>query len=208
MGDNRAVRLRDSPAPVGETMTFDFGTRPEPSLPPTQPAEPPTQPVESNQDTDTEVRIVRSSRRAKTVQARLVGQTIELRIPATMSDAEAARYSDDLVPKLLRQAKSTTIDLMSRAGKLAHEYGLPTPASVRWVTNQHARWGSCTIDDASIRLSDRLADYPPWVLDYVLIHEIAHLVEPNHSAAFHAIVERYPKAERAKGFLIAKGLEQ
>jgi predicted metal-dependent hydrolase len=41
------------------------------------------------------------------------------------------------------------------------------------------------------------------VLDYVLVHELAHLVVPDHSPAFHEIVDRYPRAERARGFLIA-----
>jgi predicted metal-dependent hydrolase len=71
-----------------------------------------------------------------------------------------------------------------------------------------ARYGSCTPEDGTIRLSDRLLDFPAWVRDYVLVHELAHLVEPNHSAAFWSLVARYPLAERARGFLIAKGLDE
>ena len=55
-------------------------------------------------------------------------------------------------------------------------------------------------------MSTRLAAWPPWVLDYVLVHELAHLVEFDHSPAFHALVDRYPRAERARGFLIAKSM--
>jgi hypothetical protein len=77
---------------------------------------------------------------------------------------------------------------------------------VRWVENQRTRWGSCTPETGEIRVSAVLAGYPRWVLDYVLVHELAHLVEANHSARFHELVHRYPKAERAEGFLIAKGL--
>jgi predicted metal-dependent hydrolase len=90
---------------------------------------------------------------------------------------------------------------------LARRYDLPEPATVKFVDNQLTRWGSCTPVDRSIRLSSRLAAFPAWVLDYVIVHELAHLVEFRHNARFHALVARYPKTERAIGFLIAKGLD-
>ena len=80
--------------------------------------------------------------------------------------------------------------------------GLAMPESVRWVDNQRSRWGSCTPGDRTIRLSSRLQGMPAWVIDYVLIHELAHLLEPGHDAKFWAWVDRYPQAERAKGYLI------
>ena len=75
------------------------------------------------------------------------------------------------------------------------------PASVTWVGNQQHRWGSCTPSTGAIRLSDRLRRLPGWVVDYVLLHELAHLVEPTHSARFWSLVARYPQAERARGYL-------
>jgi predicted metal-dependent hydrolase len=63
------------------------------------------------------------------------------------------------------------------------------------------------VSDADIRLSQAVADYPPWVRDYVIVHELAHLVVPDHSDRFWALVNRYPLTERARGFLIAKGDE-
>jgi len=72
---------------------------------------------------------------------------------------------------------------------------------VRWVDNQNSRWGSCTPTDRSIRLSRRLQGMPSWVIDYVLVHELAHLLEAGHTPEFWEWVDRYPKAERAKGFL-------
>ena len=94
--------------------------------------------------------------------------------------------------------------LLRRAHDLNDRYlgGLATPESVRWVENQNSRWGSCTPGDRTIRLSVRLQGMPGWVTDYVLVHELAHLIEPGHDPAFWGWVDRYPQAERAKGFLI------
>jgi predicted metal-dependent hydrolase len=76
------------------------------------------------------------------------------------------------------------------------------------VNNQQSRWGSCVVDDRAIKLSLALSDYPAWVRDYVIVHELAHLVVPDHSEDFWKLVARYPLAERARGFLIAKGMEE
>lgn len=97
-------------------------------------------------------------------------------------------------------------ELLVRATRLIKLY-LPehgaqaVPASVRWVTNQNGRWGSCTPADGTIRLSHRVQDMPDWVIDYVLLHELAHLIVPSHNARFWALVGRYPKTERARGYL-------
>ena len=93
--------------------------------------------------------------------------------------------------------------LKRRARELSARYldGLAEPDVVRWVDNQNSRWGSCTPSDRSIRLSVRLQGMPAWVIDYVLVHELAHLIEAGHTPAFWGWVDRYPKSERAKGFL-------
>ena len=75
------------------------------------------------------------------------------------------------------------------------------------MTNQQKRYGSCTPATATIRISTRVAQMPLWVLDYVLVHELAHLLEANHSPRFWELVARYPLSERARGYLIAIGLE-
>jgi predicted metal-dependent hydrolase len=153
-----------------------------------------------------EVEVIRSARRRKTIEARLVGDTLEVRVPARLSRQDEEQCVADMVARFSRRRDTKAIDLEARATSLARRYDLPVPAGVRWVENQHRRWGSCTIATGQIRVSAVLATYPTWVLDYVLVHEMAHLVEANHSPAFHALVARYPKAERAEGFLIAKGL--
>ena len=151
------------------------------------------------------VEVIRSTKRKRTVAARLVGETLQVRIPATMSRADECRYVQKLAEQMARSHRSDQVDVAARAAGLARRYELPQPRSVRWSSAQESRWGSCTPDNGDIRVSDRLAQFPPWVLDYVLVHELAHLVEANHSAAFWQVVARYPKAERARGYLMAKG---
>jgi predicted metal-dependent hydrolase len=153
------------------------------------------------------VEVVRSRRRRKTVEAQVVDGVIRVSVPALMSKADEAVYVADVVAKLERKYRSGHVDLDARATQLARRYRLPEPRSIRWSDNQRSRWGSCSIARAEIRISTRLADLPAWVLDYVIVHELAHLVEARHGPAFDALVARYPKAERAIGYLLAKDLD-
>lgn len=154
------------------------------------------------------VEVIRSRKRRKTVQAVVVDGQIRVHMPAWMSKADEKEYVAELVERIERRYRSEHVDLDERARMLAKRYRLPAPRSIRWSTAQRARWGSCTIDTGDIRICDRLAEWPTWVLDYVIVHELAHLVEANHSPAFHELVARYPKTERAIGFLLAKGLDE
>jgi predicted metal-dependent hydrolase len=160
------------------------------------------------------VEVRRSARRRRTVTAyREMGRTVVL-IPAAFSPAEERRWVAQMVAKLQtreerrRKSLGGDAELMARARALsaAHLDGLAEPLSVRWVDNQHRRWGSCTPADRSIRLSSRLRSMPDYVVDYVLVHELVHLLEPGHDDRFWALVARYPRAERARGFL--EGVEQ
>jgi predicted metal-dependent hydrolase len=154
-----------------------------------------------------QVQVTRSTKRRKTVQAREVGGVIHISIPATMSKAEEEKWVAEMLRRMERRSQSLSIDLPSRAETLATRHGLSRPRSIRWVDNQEWRWGSCTPGDGAIRISSRLAREPAWVLDYVIVHELAHLSEPNHSPSFWKLVNRFPKAERARGFLMARGME-
>jgi len=154
------------------------------------------------------VEVIRSANRRKTAQARLHGGRLEIRIPARCSRAEEAELVRHFRAKFERMRVADDVDLSQRAAELADRHGLPTPASIRWVGNQQHRWGSCTPADGTIRLSDRMSGFPAWVIDYVIVHELAHLVEAAHSVRFWELVNAYPLTERARGFLMAKGWDE
>jgi predicted metal-dependent hydrolase len=161
---------------------------------------------------DTPIEIIRSPNRTKTASARLVDGTLVVRVPVGLSASEERRLVESLAQKVLhkvRKSEGKLPDLRRRAADLNRRYfgGKLRVREIKWVTNQRHRYGSCTPSTATIRVSDRIASMPLWVLDYVLVHELAHLVEPNHSPAFWQLVARYPLSERARGYLIASGLE-
>lgn len=149
------------------------------------------------------VEVIRSERRVKTVSARIVDGVIRVRIPAWMSEAEEQKFVREVVERIEQERRSHAIDLGARAAMLADKFDLPRPESIRWSKTQRQRWGSCTVQRGDIRISDRLVDVPPWVLDHVIVHELAHLVVADHSPAFEALVNRNPLAERATGYLMA-----
>ena len=153
-----------------------------------------------------EVEVRRSRRRRRTVSAYREGDRIIVLIPASLTRKEEADWIETMVARLERadqRRRPSDEVLLQRAVDLSDRYlgGLAVPESVRWVDNQTSRWGSCTPGDRTIRLSARLQGMPQWVVDYVLIHELAHLLEAGHDARFWAWVANYPKAERARGYL-------
>lgn len=160
-----------------------------------------------------EVKVVRSKRRKKTVEARLESGVLVVRAPAAISDTQLNPIIEKLKARLekkqrRRQLKSDT-SLEERAHELNKRYfdGMLTWSSIRYVTNQNKRFGSCTPSQGSLRVSQRVERMPAWVRDYVIVHELAHLVEPNHSGTFWSLVNRYPRTERARGYLIGIGME-
>jgi len=149
------------------------------------------------------IEVIRSARRNKTVSARIVDGVIRVRIPEWMTHDDERRYVDEVVERIERERRSRGVDLERRAANLAEQYGFPLPQSVSWSRTQRQRWGSCSVHRGDIRISDRLLDVPPWVLDDVIIHELAHLVVPHHGPEFEELVNRYPLHERATGYLLA-----
>lgn len=128
-------------------------------------------------------------------------------IPARMSEAEEQRWVGVMLDKLAAQESRRRVpgdaELAEHAQRLSAQYfgGRARPTSVRWVTNQNTRWGSCTPAEGSIRLSHRLKGMPEYVIDYVLLHELAHLLVPGHGPDFWRLLEAYPRTERARGYL-------
>lgn len=162
--------------------------------------------VQSSPAAEPLVEVRRSARRRRTVSAYRDGDRTVVLIPARMSVAEERRWVVAMLERLAKQdsrLRPGDQALLQRAKALSrrHLEGAPMPASVRWVGNQGSRWGSCTPVDRTIRLSDRLKGMPGWVLDYVLVHELVHLRVPGHGPDFWAEVERYPRTERARGYL-------
>jgi predicted metal-dependent hydrolase len=152
------------------------------------------------------VEVRRSRKRRRTVSAYREDDRVVVMIPARLSAKEEREWVATMLERLERSEKRrrpSDAGLKRRAAELSSRYlgGLARPETVRWVDNQNSRWGSCTPSDRSIRLSTRLQGMPAWVIDYVLVHELAHLIEAGHTPAFWGWVDRYPKAERAKGFL-------
>jgi predicted metal-dependent hydrolase len=155
------------------------------------------------------VEVRRSQRRRRTVSAYRDGERVVVLIPDQFSRAEESEWVDRMLARLAardRRLSRSDAELLARARLLTGRYlaefeTAAAPASVRWVTNQSGRWGSCTPVDRTIRISHRIQDMPDWVIDYVLLHELCHLIVPSHSARFWRLVGRYPRAERARGYL-------
>ncbi len=157
------------------------------------------------------VEIRRSARRRRTVSAYRNGDRVVVLLPARLAPADEQRWVETMVTRLQQRearVRPGDTELAQRAGELSGRWLPPDsaqPVAVSWTSRQNARWGSCTPADRTIRISDRLRGVPTWVLDYVLIHELVHLSEPAHDERFWSLVRRYPRAERARGFLEGLG---
>lgn len=153
----------------------------------------------------TPVEVRRSPRRRKTATAFWQQDTVVVVLPSWMRPPESDAMVESLVRRVLAQRPhrhASDDDLAQRAAYLSRRYLQGTlPCSIRWVTNQRHRWGSCSVTSGDIRVSERLRVVPPWVLDAVLVHELAHLDEPSHSPRFRELATRYPRMDEADLFL-------
>jgi len=127
-------------------------------------------------------------------------------IPARFSADEERAWVDAMILRLAagdKRRRPSDAQLLARATDLSRRFlgGLAKPVSIAWVTNQSSRWGSCTPADGTIRISARVKGMPSWVLDYVILHELTHLLQPGHGGEFWSLLGSYPRTERARGYL-------
>jgi predicted metal-dependent hydrolase len=153
-----------------------------------------------------EFRVIRSTRRKRGITAFRNNGIIEIHIPdRTLRRDEATIIPEMINLVLTREAKSRRGDdqlaqisesLLSRYLPEFHE----RPSSIRWRSMQ-GRWGSCTTVDRTIRIADRLASAPAYVIECVIFHELIHLRIPGHGADFKELLARFPDLERAEAYL-------
>ena len=153
------------------------------------------------------VRVITSRKRRRTVAARLRSGVLELLVPASMPHAERDHWAEVMSRRLqLRAERSRPSDerLQEPARKLNSRY---FDGKLSWTaigfSDMERLWGSCSFTDGAIRIARRAASLPDWVLDHLLVHELAHLVHSDHGPGFHELENRYPLTERAKGYLLA-----
>ena len=160
-----------------------------------------------------EIQITRSQRRRRTVSARMKNGVMKVSAPVDIPEGKLQEIVERFRLKFERKSKITELsrseDLAEIAEKLNQRYfnGRIPVNSIKYVTNQNSRFGSCSYRRKTIRISHRLANMPAWVRDYVIVHEMAHILEPNHGKSFYNLISVYPLAERSRGFLLAKGFE-
>lgn len=153
------------------------------------------------------IEVIFSKRRKKTLSAHLDGSKLIIRAPSNISHRKLKKSVEVFRELFKTKELNRKNTLKKRADKLNRKYfkGKIQFKEIKFVVNQQRIWGSCSSKRKTIRISSRLLNVPDWVLNYVLIHELVHLIEPNHSKRFWEMVNLYKLAERAKGYLIALG---
>lgn len=160
-----------------------------------------------------ETKVIRSHRRRRTVSARFADDIMYIYVPADISDGKLAEVIKNFKGRFEKRKLKKELNLKENLNEVAQRLnkkyfgGKLEIDSIEYAANQHKIFGSCSYRKGTIRISYRLAKIPQWVRDYIIVHEMAHIIQPNHSKSFWDIVSRYKLAERARGYLIAKGFE-
>jgi hypothetical protein len=161
-----------------------------------------------------EIKIIRSPKRKRTVSAQLNKGVLSVKTPAGISDEDLektiSRLKKRIINRKLKRDLNAKDDLKEVAERLNRKYfgGRLKIDSIEYSTNQNSRFGCCNFKTGKILISHRLADMPDWVRDYVIVHELAHLIIPNHSRTFQELAAKYSLKERAIGYLMAKGYKE
>jgi predicted metal-dependent hydrolase len=152
-----------------------------------------------------DLRVVR--KRVKNINARLRGTTLLVSAPYRVPASELEETIRQLARRLVRRSRSDAVNKGRPAAEIARRVAArfpdpPEVADVRFVTNQTARWGSYSLRTGIVRLNAALRLMPPWVLEAVVAHELAHAFHPDHSPAFWKLARSVcPKTDRARAFL-------
>lgn len=167
---------------------------------------------ENTEGTFQSTRVIRSTRRRKTVAARVQDGVLTIFLPARISHEEERSWVERMTKRMTKRVQRNSLnddqDLQRRAMQLNRKFfdGQLVYNSIDYVTNQTSKYGSCSPGTRRIRISHRMAQMPSFVLDYIIVHELAHLIEANHGRRFWKLVNRYPLAERAIGYLMGVGM--
>lgn len=153
-----------------------------------------------------EFRVIRSSRRKKSMNAFRNNGLIEIHIPDRMSRRQELEIIPEMInlvlSRELRQRASN--ELLEGLAENLLKTLLPEftekPSSIQWKPMRE-RWGSCTTMDRTIRIAERLNGCPEYVVSAVVFHELIHLRIPDHGPDFYALLERYPDRLRAEAYL-------
>ena len=157
------------------------------------------------------VTIIRSENRKKTISAKMKNGKLWIYLPANLTKNEEVMWVERMKERFEKSKRRQSLNSDSKLQKRSYEINKQyfdncLDFNIKYVTNQNSKFGSCTPKTKTIRISDRVADMPRWVQDYVIIHELTHLIHPDHSKKFWEKVNRYKYSERAKGYLIAVGM--
>lgn len=151
------------------------------------------------------VTVIKSPKRSRTVAWRYVDGRLVLRVPVRYTKKqiqEVLVLIKQQTEKRVTRPKADDAVLRREAEQLNKLYfnGELKFQSIRYA-EMETRRGSCSTESATIRISTRLAAVPDWVRRAVIHHELCHLIEPNHGAAFHELEARYPLRPHASDYL-------
>jgi len=163
-----------------------------------------------------DVKIIRSRKRKKTISAKEEDGVIQLHLPMGLSREEESKYvlwakkrfeAQRRKKELWADNADSVLELRARELNKRYFGGDLSWVQIGYTTEQNARmFGICNTTEKTIRISDRLREMPKFVHDYVVVHELAHLKVPRHGPEFWKLVNKFPKTERARGYLMAIGM--
>ena len=154
------------------------------------------------------VKISYSAKRKRTVSARLEGDVLLVTAPSNINKDRLEKIVEKLKGRInsrrqkARLKKDRPLEEITQKINRKYFENRLNVRSIEYSHHQKKRYGSCDHVTGTIRISSRIKDVPGWVRDYVIVHEMAHLIEPNHGKDFYDLVARYELAERARGYLM------